>query len=201
MLAFKIFDIQDNGIEYNSTVELDPRSSDSIDEINYLNELKKDKKVYVYPLEPDGITFLMKPKPRGRSRVPDDIIVFIHEQNIEHGIQPGRLTYKIFQKFGVELKTGFIQSILAQEKYEDVAGIDHLRKQAKDRIPKKTGRKRKITDEMKKEWIRLHEEENMSGNAISKKFNVSSPSVNAVLRERFGRRKNLKKVLAVEVVR
>ena len=46
MLTFKVFDIESDGIKYNSTIELDPKSSKSMDEINYLNELRKDKEVY-----------------------------------------------------------------------------------------------------------------------------------------------------------
>ena len=142
----------------------------------------------------------MKPKPRGRSRVPDDVVVFIHEQNIEHNIQPGRLTYKVFEKYGLELKTSFIQSILAQEKYTDVDGIDHLRDLAKERIPKKTGRKKKVTEEIELEICRKYEEQNMSGNAISKTMNLSSPTVNAVIRKRYGRRKKTGEVVGVEIV-
>ena len=200
MLTFKIFDIEERGIKYNTTIELDPKSSKSMDEINYLNELKKDKKVYVYPEDPDGITFLMKPKPRGRSRVPDDVIIFIHVQNIEHNIQPGRLTYQIFGKYGLELRTAFIQSVLAQEKYTDVEGIDHLREQAKELIPQKTGRKKKVTEEVEQEICRKYKEENMSGNAISKVMKLSSPTVNGIIRKHYGRRKGTKEVLATEII-
>ena len=56
-------------------------------------------------------------------------------------------------------------------------------------MPKKReGRKKKITDEMKEEWYRMHEEQGMSGNKISKIYNVSSVSVNTALRERNGYR-------------
>lgn len=199
MLAFKIFDVTDDGIEYNTMIELDPKSSKSIDEINYLDELKKSKKVYIYPQDPDGIAFLMKPKARGRSRVPDDIIVYVHEQFIEHKITPMRLIYMVYKKFGLELKMPFLQSILNQEKYTDVPGIDHLREQAKARMPQKTGRKKKITDDVKEEVCRLFEEQNMSGNAISKVVGISSMSANTIIRERFGYRKKLNKVVAVEI--
>lgn len=199
MLSFKIYDIIDDGIKFNSVIEVDPKSSKSIDEINYLYELKKNKKVYVYPQDVDGVAFLLKPRPRGRTRVPDDIIVYIHEQFVLHKITPMRLIYMIYKEYGVELKMPFLQSILSQEKYTDVDGIDDLREQAKERMPKKTGRKKKITDELKDEVCRMYEEQNMSGNAISKVVGISSMSANTIIRERFGYRKKLNKVVAVEV--
>lgn len=133
---------------------------------------------------------LIRPKPRGRARVSDDIIVFVHKQFIDHGQSPIQLLYKVHQEFDVKLTTKLLKSILAQEKYTEVTGIDDLRKQALERIPKKRiGRKKKITDEMKDEWADLHENQNMSGNQISKMYNVSSVSVNTELRRRNGYRR------------
>ena len=199
MLSFKIYNIGDNGIEFNSVIEIDPKSSKSIDEINYLYELKKNKKVYVYPQDLESVAFLMKPRPRGRARVPDEVIIYIHVQFVEHKVTPMKLSYMIYKKYGVELKMPFLKSILSQEKYTDVDGIDDLREQAKERMPKKTGRKKKITDDVKNEVCRMYEEQNMSGNAISKVVGISSMSANTIIRERFGYRKKLNRVVAAEI--
>lgn len=95
MLSFKIYDISDDGIKFNSVIELDPKSSKSIDKVNYLYELKKSKKVYIYPQEVEGVAFLLKPRPRGRARVPDEVIIFIHKQFVEHKVTPIRISYMI----------------------------------------------------------------------------------------------------------
>ena len=189
MLEFKVFDITDTGLVHNCIIELDPASSKSIGKTKQLFEFQKSKKVYIYPQQVEGVEFLMKPKPRGRTRISDDIIVFVHKQFIECGQSPIQLLYKVYQEFEIRLTAQILKSILAQEKYTEVEGIDELRKQALERMPKKTGRKRKITDEMKEEWYALHEEQNMSGNQISKMYNVSSVSVNTALRERNGYRR------------
>ena len=189
MLAFKVFNVTDTGLVHDQTIELDPASSKSISKTKELLELHKSKKSYVYPQQVEGVEFLLKPKPRGRTRLSDDIIVFIHKQFIEAGQSPIQLLYKVYQEFELRLTTQLLQSILAQEKYTEVEGIDELRKQALARMPKKReGRKKKITDEMKEEWYRMHEEQGMSGNKISKIYNVSSVSVNTALRERNGYR-------------
>ena len=189
MLEFKVFDVTNTGLVHKKTIELDPANSKSISKTKELFELHKSKKFYVYPQQVEGVEFLLKPKPRGRTRLSDDIIVFIHKQFIDHGQSPIQLLYKIYQEFEVRITAQLLKSILAQEKYTEVEGIDELRKQALARMPKKTGRKKKITDEMKEEWYRMHEEQNMSGNKISKIYNVSSVSVNTALRERNGYRR------------
>ena len=190
MLTFKIFDITETGLVHNRVIELDPKSSKSMNKTKELFELQKNKKVYVYPQQVEGVELLIRPKPRGRARVSDDIIVFVHKQFIDHGQSPIQLLYKVHQEFDVKLTTKLLKSILAQEKYTEVTGIDDLRKQALERIPKKRiGRKKKITDEMKDEWADLHENQNMSGNQISKMYNVSSVSVNTELRRRNGYRR------------
>ena len=198
MLKFNIFDLTDTGSIFNRTIEIDPKSIKSMQDARDLLDLHKNKKVYVQPEGADEVYFLVKPKPRGRTPIPDEVIIFIHEQFVIQKKSYIQIRMMAYKQFGLELQALMIKNILDQKRYTDVQGIDHLRIEAKDRMPKKTGRKRKITTEMKDEWCRLHVEENMSGNAISKQYNVSSPSVNAALRERLGYRK-LRKVITAEV--
>ena len=189
MLEFKVFEVADTGIVYVETIAFDPKLIESIKESKRIYELQKSKKVYIYPQSPEAVQFLMKPKSRGRTAIPDEIVIYIHEEFVERNQSPIRILYQVHAKFGIELSMNLIKSILAQEKYVEAGEIDHLRSVALKRMPKKTGRKKKITDEMKDEFCRLHKEQGMSGNQISKKYNVSSMSVNTALRERFGYRR------------
>ena len=199
MLKFNIFDLTSDGANFNSVIEVDPKSVKSMRDAKNLLDLYKDKKVYVQPQGADAVYFLTKPKPRGRVPIPDEVVIFIHEQFVIHKKTHIPIGAMIRSKFGLTdgITTLMIKNILEQKKYTDVPGIDHLREEAKARMPKKPDRRKKITDEMKEEWCRLHEEENMSGNAISKQYNVSSPSVNKVLEKRFGP-KRLRKVITAE---
>ena len=189
MLKFNIFDITNDGVEFNSIVEINPKSVKSMQEARHLLDLYKNKKVYVQPEDAEGVYFLVKPKPRGRAPVPDEVVIFIHEQFVVHKKTYIPLRLMIFKEFGLELKPQMIKNILEQKYYVDVPGIDDLREKAKAAMPKKPDRKKKITDEMKDEWYDLCVNENMSGNAIAKRYNVSSVSVNTELRRRLGSRK------------
>ena len=190
MLKFNIFDLTDNGAVFNSVIEIDPKSVKSMQETRYLLDLYKDKKVYVQPEDADGVYFLVKPKQRGRVPIPDEVVIFIHEQFVNHKKTHIQIRMMVYKEFGeLDIKPLMLKNILEQKRYQDVQGIDHLRDEAKARMPKKPDRRRKITEEMKDEFCRLHIEENMSGNAISKIHNVSSMSVNNVLRDRYGYRK------------
>lgn len=188
MLKFNIFDLTDNGAEFNKVVEIDPKSVKSMKDARHLLDLYKDKKIYVQPEGAQAVHFLAKPKPRGRSPIPDEVVIFIHEQFVIHKKTWIPIGAMIRSKFGLSdgISSLMIKNILEQKKYADVPGIDHLRDEAKARMPKKPDRRKKITDEMRDEWCRLHIEENMSGNAISKQYNVSSVSVNTELTRRYG---------------
>lgn len=200
MLKFNIYDLMNDEVKFNKTIEIDPKSVKSMKDAKQLMELYKDKKVYVQPQDDKAVYFLVKPKPRGRSPIPDEVIIFIHEQFVVHKKTHIPIGAMIRTKFGLTdgITTLMIKNILEQKKYTDVPGIDDLREQAKARMPKRQDRRKKITDEMKDEWCRLHVEEKMSGNAISKQYNVSSVSVNTELRRRYGGRK-CKPVITGEV--
>ena len=191
MLIFNVFDITETEAVLSSTIEIDPASSKSNDEIKYLFELRKTKKVYVQAADGASAHFLAKPIPRGRTPLTHDVIVFVHELLVEQGQTPIQIMYKTYQKFGEEISSNLLNDILSQKKYTDVPGIDHLRQRAADLMPKKPNRKRKITKEVEEQMFEMYED-GMSGNAISKELNISSPSVNTRLRAKYGPRKNNK---------
>lgn len=188
MLKFMIYDILDTRAVFRASIGIDPTDSRYANDIKFLFELEKDKKVYVQPVDADGVHFLTKPRPRGRVPLADDIVICMHELFVEDNKSPIRILVELHNRFGIEVNSNQLNDVLSQKKYTDVPGIDHLRELAKEKMPKKPDRRTKITKEMKKEWVRLHVEENMSGNAIAKLDNVSSVSVNTHLRSQFGYR-------------
>ena len=190
MLIFDIWKITDTDAVKTDKIKIDPTDSRYISEIKRLFKIEKNNKLYIQPENIEAVHFLTKPKPRGRTPLADDIVVFIHEQAVEHKKSSIQIMVAVQDRFGVEINSNQLKDVLSQKKYTEVPGVDHLREQAKELMPKKPDRRTKITDEMKKEWIRLHVEENMSGNAIAKQYDVSSPSVNVYLRSQFGYRKD-----------
>lgn len=196
MLVFNVFDITDTEAVLKDSIEIDPADSKSSDEIKYLFELRKTKKVYVQATDGDSAHFLAKPIPRGRAPLTHDVIIFMHELLVEQKQTPIQIMYKVYEKFGEDITANQLKDILSQKKYTDVPGIDHLRQRAADMMPKKPDRRRKITKEVEAEMFEMFEN-GMTGNAISKELNISSPSVNTRLRAKYGPRKHNK--VATEV--
>ena len=120
------------------------------------------------------------------------LINFVNHYKLPIQIQ--RLVYK---EFGLEINSNQLSDILSQKKYVHVPGLDDLREKAKQMMPKKRGRKVKITDNMKQEWEQ-HRKEGMSGNAIAKLYDVSSVSVNSYFRDQHGYARKPKPVVTNE---
>ena len=81
------------------------------------------------------------------------------------------------------LKDNIVKSVLAQERGTDVTGIDELRVKATELMATQTTGRRKHSDDDKAEWRRLHQEEELSGSEIGRKFGINSATINAHLKE------------------
>ena len=197
MLIFKVFDITSTDAIYQKTIEFDPECAKAIPQIKELFQLQKDKQCYVYPTGNCEIEFLLKPKQRGRTSIPDEVIKFIIEQFVNHFKLPIQIQRLVYKEFGLEINSNQLSDILSQKKYAHVPGLDDLRKKAEQMMPKKQGRKVKITDSMKQEWEQ-HRKQGMSGNAIAKLYDVSSVSVNTYFRDQHGYARKPKPVITNE---
>ena len=140
---------------------------------------------------------MTKPKQRGRTSIPDEVIKFIIDQFVNHYKLPIQIQRLVYKEFELEINSNQLSDILSQKKYVHVPGLDDLREKAKQMMPKKQGRKVKITDNMKKEWDECRKK-GMSGNAISKLYNVSSVSVNSYFRDQYGYARKPKPVITDE---
>ena len=186
-LTFDIYRINKDNAVLDETKEFDTETDDAttINRITEtVRELNKDNKVLVSPNNELAAWVLGKPSRRGRkTTVSAEVVRFVHEQHVNEEVPIANIPMRVFANFeGLELSNNIVRAILDQERDTDVDGIDDLREAATALKSNRKGN-RKHSDETKAEWVRLHEEENMSGSAIAKQYDLNSATVNAHLKK------------------
>ena len=186
-LTFDIYRINKDNAVLDETMEFDTETTDAVEQnrvTEAVRELNKDNKVLVSPNNELAAWVLGKPSRRGRkATVSPEVVRFIHEQHVNEEVPIANIPMRIFAKFeGLELSNNIVKAVLNQERDTDVDGIDDLREAATALKNNRKGN-RKHSDETKAEWVRLYEEENMSGSAIAKRYELNSATVNAHLKK------------------
>ena len=194
MLTFEVFEINKTEATHVDTLSWDPET-DSATTIEALKakvlESAKEKNTVVSVNGPDAAWVLGQKKRRGpRVTVEPEVVKAVHQLYVEEGEPIAKIPFKLYDRFkdaednGLELKDGVVNAILKQERGVEVEGIDELREKATAMLGAAKKGRRKYTEKDYEEWIRLHVEEEMTGSAIAKKFEINSSVVNALLRER-----------------
>ena len=187
MFAFEVYEATDNGVEVVESIAIDPKNKTEAvvqAELNEILKLKGKKRVYVSPLNVESAAELMKPKTRGRKvELSPEVVRLIHEKYVTERLPLKKVPFEIFSKFdGLIVSDNIVKAVVDQERDVEVDGIDELRTKA---LELKGNRKtrRKHTDEVKKEWVRLHLDEGLTGSEIGEKFETNSATVNAHLKD------------------
>ena len=187
-LKFDVYRKNDLNAVLAETIEVDtdaeaPATVQQV--LNRVNELKADKTAWIAPANDESAWVLLRGKKRGGRKVEIDpqIVRFAHNEYVNEETPLNTIPMKIYAKFEKVLRPNVVRDILNQERGTDVDGIDDLRELAKAKLESGTKGRQKHTDEAKAEWVRLHLEENMSGSAIGKRFDINSATINAHLKK------------------
>ena len=207
-LKFDIYRKFDGNADLEETIEINTETEAPATVQQVLNrvvEFKADKDVWIAPHDALAAYVLLKGKKRGgrKVEVDPDIVRFIHEQYVYEEVAINTIPMMVFAKFNQKVLTSnVVRSILDQERGTDVDGIDDLRVSAKAKLASGGKGRQKHTEADKAEWVRLHLEEQMSGSAIGKKFDINSATINAHLKKegvQQNSRGRIKEVVAEQV--
>lgn len=191
-IKFAVYNFADGElVQYNETIDIDNPES-----VKVLKGLHHRKTTLVVPLTDEGhvdlngVEAAIKPARRVATNWTTDMVVFAHERKVA-GDHDNLISLKIFAKFEVEVNKDSVTKTLRQEINTEHSVDADLRKQAAALTPAKgkRGANKKYDDEFKAKVVQWMVDNNASGVAAGKEFDIHNSLANTWYREKYGYRR------------
>ena len=175
-LEFDVYQIKDNKLVKSETITTDINNKQVLSEVKQLDRLNT---VNVRPKTPEGIIVLLQPIAR-KSKWTAEMVRDVHKWKLE-GLSDRKISHKVFEFHKQDVPISAITRTLKQEMNTDFIIDQELRDSVIEKS--KISLKRTIDTELGNEIKRLHLEEDLTGNEISRKLGLGLNAANKWLRK------------------
>ena len=150
-------------------------------------EISRDQNYRVAPENPGSAWLLMKPKPRGRNQVTPEIVLLVHQLRVEKNLSVLKISIEVQKQTEVDISIEIVKNILQQKIHTDIPIPEDLRQKVRTANWLR-GEYSKIDPDRKKRIYREFRK-GRSGTQIAKEEELSSNTVNKIIRKKYGYRK------------